>query len=71
MEQALQELKDEFEKLMEDEGDPVPVLMKCVDCGWKGDWTETNERTVDDIELDICPECGGDVEEIEQAGDDK
>ena len=40
-------------------------------CGWKGDWTETNERTVDDIELDICPECGGDVEEVEQAGDDK
>lgn len=63
LEDALQELKNEFEELMNQD---LPVVkMKCVDCGWEGDWTATHSKTVDGIDIDLCPECEGDVEEVE------
>lgn len=62
LDEALQELKDEFEKLMEESADAV-VPMKCTSCEWKGDWTETSNKDIDGVDTDVCPECGSLVED--------
>lgn len=47
-----------------DTGDSEVVCpMKCTKCEWTGDWTDTKN---DDDGFDICPNCGGDVEDVEK-----
>ena len=58
LEDALEELKREFDELSAT-SDVVP--MKCTECDWTGDWTETSNN--DDGE-DVCPECGSLVEDV-------
>jgi len=54
---ADEEIKREFEAL------PMPdvVPMKCTECDWTGDWTDT---TSNEVEQDTCPECGELVEDV-------
>jgi Zn finger protein HypA/HybF involved in hydrogenase expression len=52
LEEALEELKAEFEALV---ATANIVPMKCTECDWTGDWSETNNNDDDE---DICPECG-------------
>ena len=40
--------------------------MKCTECDWTGDWTETNNKEIDGIEFDTCPVCNGIVEDKEE-----
>jgi Zn-finger nucleic acid-binding protein len=40
--------------------------MKCTECDWTGDWTETNDKEIDGIEFDTCPVCNGIVEDKEE-----
>jgi len=58
LENALEELKREFDELVAT-SDVVP--MKCTECKWTGDWTDTKSN--DDGE-DTCPECGSLVEDV-------
>ena len=58
LEDALEELKREFEELSAT-SDVVP--MKCTECDWTGDWTETSNNDDGD---DVCPECDSLVEDI-------
>jgi len=69
--EALEELKREFDALSAtDEVVPMKswelVPMKCTECDWMGDWTETASN---DDEEDVCPRCAAHVEEIERAND--
>lgn len=59
-EDALEELKREFDELSAT-SDVVP--MKCIECDWTGDWTETSNN--DDGE-DVCPECDSLVEDVSE-----
>jgi hypothetical protein len=58
LEDALEELKREFEELSAT-SDVVP--MKCTECDWSGDWTETSNNDDGD---DVCPECDSLVEDV-------
>jgi len=63
LEYALEELKREFDELVATDN---VVPMKCTECDWIGDWTETASN---DDEEDVCPRCAAHVEEIERAND--
>ena len=58
LEDALEELKREFEELSTT-SDVVP--MKCTECDWTGDWTETSNNDDGD---DVCPKCDSPVENV-------
>jgi len=58
LEDALEELKAEFEALV---ATANVTTMKCIKCEWTGDWTDT---TNNDDDEDTCPECGGLVEDV-------
>lgn len=62
---ALQELKDEFERLIAQKVNAL-VPMKCTSCKWEGDWTETDNKDIDGIDTDVCPECGSLIEQVEK-----
>jgi NAD-dependent SIR2 family protein deacetylase len=38
--------------------------MKCTECEWTGEWTETNNNDDDE---DTCPECGALVEDVKDS----
>ena len=62
LEEALEELKAEFELLAVNEGESTDICpMKCTKCEWTGDWTDTNTNKNND---DCCPDCGADVEDV-------
>ena len=60
--QALEELKQEFESLMVAEETPAVQPMKCTFCEWHGDWTDTDNNEEGE---DICPECKSPVVDVE------
>lgn len=62
-EERLQELKEEFEKLMTKEEAPAIQPMKCTQCEWHGDWAATDTN---DAGNDICPDCGSEVKDVEE-----
>ena len=69
LEDVLEELKQEFESLMVAEESSNVVEMKCTNCEWVGDWTDTDSKDTDLEVVDICPECGSLVEEVPKKED--